>query len=191
MTGIVFFDLIPLTLKLADPFLSILSTAVGVIMVGLFSLSQQKIKEQSLETTGWILLFTMALHNFPEGLAIGSAGAENEKIGLIVALTIAIHDIPEGMAVATPFVEGKFKNNSIFLITMLSGLSTVIGGMVGFWLGNISAQANAFCLGVAGGAMLYVVFVELLPTAIKTNTKLTTFWYFLIGTSIGLFFLLL
>jgi ZIP family zinc transporter len=189
MAGIVFFDLLPLSLSLTDPIFCFLSTASGLCLVGLFNIKKQP--NRPLENTGWILLLTMALHNFPEGLAIGSSGAESARTGVIVAVTIALHDVPEGMAVATPFVGGKYKTRSIFFLTMLSGLSTVAGGVLGFWLGNLSPHMNAFCLGLAGGAMLYVVFVELLPAACKTTAKKTAILYFLGGLIIGLFTLFL
>lgn len=127
---------------------------------------------RNLFTAGIIMASAIALHNFPEGMIIGAAytGANAESIwhgsGLIVALIIGIHNIPEGMAVAVPLMAGGMSKSKAILVTAASGFPTVLGALLGYLLGSVGPFWNTVSLSFASGAMLYVVFGELLPEAI-------------------------
>ena len=86
------------------------------------------------------------------------------KLALVLAVTL--HNIPEGMAVAVPLITGGMKRGKAILITALSGAPTIIGAVIGFALGTLSPFWLSLSLSFASGAMLYVVFGELLPEAI-------------------------
>jgi len=178
MMGIVFFDLIPISISNSNLFIAVISVLIGVFLVCFldsFILSIRKnndtSQDRNLINVGIILLISMSLHNFPEGLAIGSSSAVNIKTGIIVAIIIAIHDIPEGMAIATPLTGGKMNKYKILILTVLSGLSTIAGAIIGKLLGNLSNTSSSICLGIAGGAMLYVVYGELIPSALENSGK--------------------
>lgn len=190
MLGIVVFEIFPLSYQLSDLLTAFLSTAIGVVAIMLISTVIGKVnpfkQDNRMLNMGLILLISMALHNFPEGMAIGAGGAESSRTGLLVGLTIAFHDLPEGMAVAVPFVGGKLKNRRVFLLTLLSAFSTVLGALVGYLLGSISDYMNAVSLGFAGGAMLFVVFRELLPAALKDIKFKEMILYLLSGVLISI-----
>ena len=95
---------------------------------------------------------------------------------LILAILIGLHNIPEGMAVSVPLISGGMHKGKAVLITALSGIPTMIGALLGFLLGEIGAVGLAISLGFASGAMLYVVFGEILPQAILMyHSKLPAF----------------
>jgi Predicted divalent heavy-metal cations transporter len=129
-------------------------------------------ENSSLFVAGVIMAFAIALHNLPEGMVIGAMYSTEtvEEIitssGFIMAVIIGLHNIPEGMAVSVPLIAGGMKKGKAILITALSGLPTVFGAMLGFWLGTLGPVVNALALSFASGAMLYVVFGELLPESI-------------------------
>ncbi|MDD4000025.1 MAG: ZIP family metal transporter [Bacilli bacterium] len=195
MGGLVIFDIFPLAWGLSDSIIALLSFGIGLLGVMLIGKivykTQSPIKENRLINSGMILLLSMALHNFPEGMAIGSGGAESSKTGLIIALTIAMHDIPEGMAVATPFVGGSIKSQKVFFLTILSSLSTILGAVIGYLLGNISDNMNAICLGIAAGAMIAVVASELLPNAFKYDSKREVIFLTILGVIVSIIFIAL
>ena len=121
---------------------------------------------------GLVMAAAIALHNVPEGMVIGASFARTadqilaNRGGLIMALVIGLHNIPEGMAVAVPLISsGMGKRHSVG-ITALSGAPTILGAMMGFLIGTISPIALVISLSFASGAMLYVVFGELLPESI-------------------------
>lgn len=119
--------------------------------------------------TGIVMFFAIALHNFPEGMAIGASGVAETSAGVLVALVIALHDVPEGTVISAPLSSGGVKPIKAILLTFLAGASTVLGAVVGVAVGGISALATGVCMGLAGGAMIYVTFLEILPEATDMN----------------------
>lgn len=120
-----------------------------------------------LHTAGIVLAAAVALHNLPIGLAIGTSVAA-EGIGyasVLAAVTIGLHNIPEGMSIAIPLLHDGSRARSAIAVAGLSGLPTVAGALIGYFLGNQTPLALAIAMSLAGGAMLYVVFFELLPEA--------------------------
>lgn len=128
----------------------------------------------NLFIAGLVMMAAIALHNLPEGMVIGASYAITPDItsnifsgsGFIMAVVIGLHNIPEGMAVAVPLISGGMKKPKAVLLTALSGLPTVFGALLGYALGGINQIMLTLSLGFASGAMLYVVFGELLPEAI-------------------------
>lgn len=119
---------------------------------------------------GLVMAFAIALHNFPEGMVIGASYASDEISGgvggLAMAIVIGLHNIPEGMAVSVPLVAGGMKKVKATILTAITGAPTILGAMLGYFLGTLSPLMLALSLSFASGAMLYVVFGELLPEAI-------------------------
>ena len=118
----------------------------------------------TLHTAGLVLAAAVALHNMPVGMAIGAtfAGAEREG-GILAALIIGLHNIPEGMSIAAPLLAGGSKPASAIGIAALSGLPTILGALLGYGAGTMNPLLLAISLSFAAGAMLYVIFGELLP----------------------------
>lgn len=133
-----------------------------------------KNSNKKLFTAGLVMLSAIALHNMPEGMVIGASYAGTENLlsnlfsgsGFIMAIVIGLHNVPEGMAVSVPLVSGGMGKIKATLLTALSGLPTVFGALIGYALGGINQIMLTLSLGFASGAMLYVVFGELLPEAI-------------------------
>ncbi|MBE6981815.1 MAG: ZIP family metal transporter [Ruminococcaceae bacterium] len=144
----------------------------------------------SLFVAGIVMAGAIALHNVPEGMTIGASYASNDatmgSAALVLAVLIGLHNIPEGMAVSVPLISGGMKRWKAVIITALSGIPTVIGAVLGYLLGEIGALGLALSLGFASGAMLYVVFGEILPQAILMyHSKLPAFSA-IIGMLVGL-----
>ena len=134
----------------------------------------------ALFVAGVVMACAIALHNLPEGMTIGASYASNNGVmgssALVLAILIGLHNIPEGMAVSVPLISGGMGKSKAVLLTALSGAPTIIGAVLGFWLGDIGMLGLALSLGFASGAMLYVVFGEILPQAILMyHSKLPAF----------------
>lgn len=121
---------------------------------------------------GLVMAAAIALHNVPEGMVIGASFARTAKEtllnrgGLTMAIVIGLHNIPEGMAVAVPLISGGMPKWRSVLVTALTGSPTILGAVLGFTVGAMGPMALALSLSFASGAMLYVVFGELLPESI-------------------------
>lgn len=174
MTAVICFDLIPEALNIVC-----ISYCIVGILVGIFSMilcdnlvnnlckNHQNLQKNNLLKTGLIIAIGLAIHNFPEGLAIGAGFESSSKLGLKLAIAIALHDVPEGVSISLPL---KFSGSSKFkaiMITTLSGLTTGIGAFFGAIIGNISQTLIGLSLSFAAGAMLYIVSCELIPESKK------------------------
>lgn len=121
---------------------------------------------------GLVMAAAIALHNIPEGMVIGASFARGggasllNRGGLTMAVVIGLHNIPEGMAVAVPLISGGMPKPKSVIVTALTGSPTILGAVLGYTLGTLGAAALAAALSFASGAMLYVVFGELLPESI-------------------------
>ncbi len=152
-----------------------------------------KNEQSNLFVAGLVMMTAIALHNLPEGMVIGASYAAVANLtsnlfsgsGFIMAIVIGLHNIPEGMAVSVPLISGGMKKWKAVILTALSGLPTVLGALLGFALGGINEIMLVLSLGFASGAMLYVVFGELLPESILMwKSKLPTFALF-VGLLVG------
>ena len=144
----------------------------------------------ALFVAGVVMACAIALHNLPEGMTIGASYASNNGVmgssALVLAILIGLHNIPEGMAVSVPLISGGMGKGRAVLMTALSGAPTIIGALLGFWIGDIGVLGLALSLGFASGAMLYVVFGEILPQAILMyHSKLPAFSV-IVGILVGL-----
>ena len=135
--------------------------------------------------SGIIMLIAIGLHNFPEGLAIGAGGSHTMRLGILLAIIIAVHNIPEGMAIATPLLSGGVNRSTVVYLTALSGAPTLLGGIFGVLMGSISDLAVALALSMAGGAMLYVVFGEIIPQSVIMVKSRSASIVILLGMLIG------
>lgn len=155
--------------------------------------AMHKSSKSNLFVAGLVMMFAIALHNLPEGMVIGASYAISADVvkslfsgsGFIMAVVIGLHNLPEGMAVSVPLISGGMGKPKAVLLTALSGLPTVFGALLGYALGGINDIMLVLSLGFASGAMLYVVFGELLPESILMwRSKLPAFVIFL-GVIIG------
>lgn len=150
---------------------------------------EHKKSGSNLFLAGLVMAVVIALHNLPEGMVIGATYAFDDSIigstGFVIALTIGLHNIPEGMAISVPLISGGTKKWKAVLAAALSGLPTVIGAMLAFLIGSSDPFALALCLSLASGAMLYVVFGELLPESILMWKSKLPALFVLLGVLVG------
>ena len=134
----------------------------------------------SLFVAGIVMASAIALHNIPEGMTIGASYASGGGVmgasALTLAILIGLHNIPEGMAVSVPLISGGMPKRKAVLLTASSGIPTILGALLGYALGEIGPMGLTLSLGFASGAMLYVVFGEILPQSILMyHSKLPAF----------------
>lgn len=170
MTAIVCFELVPEALKIANVPTILFGIMIGIILMIMCDIIvENKFKrvenysKNSLLKTGIIVSIGLAIHNFPEGLAIGSGFETSITLGYSLAIAIALHDIPEGISMAVPMKNGGIGAGRVIFYVVLSGVTTGVGAFFGAIVGGISQNIIAMCLSFAAGAMLYIVSGELLP----------------------------
>lgn len=171
MTAIVCFELIPEALAISKISSVVFGIAFGIALMIIcdaivekkFSNFESRNKKDKLLKTGIIVSIGLAIHNFPEGLAIGSGFEASLTLGYSLAIAIALHDIPEGISMAVPMRNGGINPIKVIFYVVLSGVTTGMGAFFGSLIGGISQNVIAICLSFAAGAMLYIVSGELVP----------------------------
>ncbi|MGL4207691.1 MAG: ZIP family metal transporter [Aeromonadaceae bacterium] len=112
----------------------------------------------------WLFVFAIALHNLPEGMAIGVSFSQGDmSVGLPLTSAIALQDIPEGLAVALAMCAAGFRAPFAVLVAIGSGVLEPVGALIGIGLASGLAIAYPIGLGLAAGAMLFVVSHEVIP----------------------------
>lgn len=155
----------------------------------------QKDNKLSLFVAGIVMACAIALHNVPEGMTIGASYASNDGVmgsaALVLAVLIGLHNIPEGMAVSVPLISGGMGKVKAVLITAASGIPTVLGALLGYLLGEIGPLGLTLSLGFASGAMLYVVFGEILPQSILMYHSKAPAFSAIVGILVGILIIFL
>ena len=196
MMAVICFDLVPEALGISNIYGVVLGVIFGVISMIFCDIFVQnkfnkKQKEYSskndLLRTGIIVSIGLAIHNFPEGLAIGSGFEASLRLGLGLAIAICLHDIPEGISMAVPMKNGGMKKSKVIFYVILSGITTGIGAFFGAIVGSISEAVIAICLSFAAGAMLYIVSGELIPESNKLYKGKMSAIGNMLGFIIGIF----
>lgn len=112
----------------------------------------------------WLMVFAIALHNFPEGMAIGVGFAGGDpSVGIPLAAAIATQDVPEGLVVAVALRTIAYAPWQATLAAALTGLAEPLGAIVGVALTSGFAPLYPAGLGFAAGAMIWVVSHEIIP----------------------------
>jgi ZIP family zinc transporter len=112
----------------------------------------------------WLFVLAITLHNLPEGMAIGVSFATGDmKVGLPLTTAIAIQDIPEGLAIALALRVTGISALRAALIAVGSGLMEPFGAIIGLGISSSFALGYPVALGLAAGAMIFVVSHEVIP----------------------------
>ncbi|MCC7463878.1 MAG: ZIP family metal transporter [Gammaproteobacteria bacterium] len=112
----------------------------------------------------WLFVFAIALHNLPEGMAIGVSFSQGDmSVGMPLTAAIALQDIPEGLAVALALRTAGYAPALAVTIAAASGLLEPLGALLGVGLSSGLPLAYPVGLGLAAGAMIFVVSHEVIP----------------------------
>ncbi|MBQ6266265.1 MAG: ZIP family metal transporter [Clostridia bacterium] len=137
-----------------------------------------------------MLFFSVTVHNIPEGMAVGAAYAAanaaggTEAAAFALALGIAIQNLPEGAILSLPLYAGGRSKPRAFLLGALSGMVEPLAAVLTLLLAALLVPLLPCLLGLAAGAMLFVVADALLPEAAQGGRHLQAALLFLLGFSV-------
>lgn len=189
MLAMICFDVLPEALNRGRTDLVFCGIGIGMFLgvaldewVPLLESKLRSKKGLHVEKAGLILVIGIAIHNLPEGFALGTMALAAEEGVLQFALIMALHSMPEGIAMAIPFIKGKTPLSFMLLLGIGLGGIMAIGAMAGCYFSGLYKNMISTSLGVAAGIILYIVCGELIPESRKIwNGRLTT-----IATIMGL-----
>lgn len=144
--------------------------------------------------TALLMIGVMAVHSLTEGIALGVSFAGERSLGVLIAIAIAIHNIPEGVAISltlVPFGERPWK---AAVWSVVSSLPQPLMAVPAYLAVRSFAPLLSFGLGFAGGAMVWMVFSQLLPESLAGEDRalavgavvLSTILMVTMGFAIGL-----
>ncbi len=117
--------------------------------------------------SGTLFALALAIHNFPEGMAVFISSLDNPATGVSIAVAIAIHNIPEGITVSVPIYHATGRRGKAFLWSALSGMAEPLGAAIAWAVlaPFLSATLLSAVFALAAGIMVFITFDELLPLA--------------------------
>ena len=134
----------------------------------------------------------VALHNLPEGMAVGvvlaSANVEGSNVSIMMAIAlaigIAVQNFPEGAIISIPLADSGMKKSKTFILGMLSGIVEPLAAIITMFLASFITPILPYILSFAAGAMIYVVVEELIPEMNSEEHSHIGTLFFAIGFSI-------
>lgn len=172
MLAIIFIDLLPEGLSIGGTTSTFIGLLLGVALLIMLDfvvphthMSGGQDQRSHFVRISILMGLGIAMHNLPEGLAIGTGYVVSDVTGWRLMVTMMIQNIPEGMAMAGPMVAAGVNCPKCVGITAAAGLPMGLGALLGAIIGQVSPITLAISLGFAAGAMLYIVFDELIPEA--------------------------
>jgi len=185
MVAVVVFDMVPSALAFAAVMPLIKGLAAGGLVLYLFDklLFKQITKKDTLIGLGYLVMLGIAMHDLPEGMAIALGHEMKDRTGMVIALGIGIHNIPEGMAIAAPLIMGGMRRCTILMQTLLVGMITPLGTLIGQVAVSHLPDLLPLLLGFASGIMVYLVLFQLWPEA-KSKDRVKRWYGFWLGVAI-------
>ncbi len=174
MITLSFVELVSESLKLSNYLTTAIFFAVGAIFMFLidslvphvhFKEKENNISDSKLFKTGVLTSIGIAIHNIPEGLAVGASYMYEPKFGIFVAIAIALHNIPEGMASALPLCKSGLCKWKSFKVALFSGLVEAVGALIAAIFLVSNTHLMPFALAFAAGVMVFITLDEIIPCA--------------------------
>ena len=115
------------------------------------------------KASGSLVLVGDALHNVLDGVLIAAAFLTDVHLGVVTALAIMAHEIPQEVGIFAVLLNSGVKRSRAMVLNLLTSLTAVIGGVVGYFALEKSLAALPFALAVAASSLLYVAVADLIP----------------------------
>ncbi len=161
-----------------DEFLMVFGIVVGVLLISGLNWRMETDKGSTITTLrdgaglkAIMIVAVMTLHSFAEGVGVGVAYGGGQTLGAFITAAIAIHNIPEGLAISLVLVPRGTSPGKAGLWSIFSSLPQPLMAVPAFLLVTVFSPFLPFGLGLAAGAMLWMVFSELIPDALQDISK--------------------
>lgn len=129
-----------------------------------------------------LIIAAITLHNLPEGLSVGvSYASDQSETGNLIAFAIGLQNAPEGFLVALFLINqniGKFK---ALLIATMTGAVEIVTSLLGFYLTSFVENLVPYGLSFAAGAMLFIIYKELIPESHGDGNERNATYSFILG----------
>tara|TARA_Y100000310_G_scaffold308254_1_gene351178 strand:+ start:716 stop:1453 length:738 start_codon:yes stop_codon:yes gene_type:complete len=118
------------------------------------------------------------IHNLIDGLIIAASFVTNTSLGITTTIAVALHEIPQEIGDFGVLVYGGYKKSKALLLNFLTGLTGVIGGIIGYFLASYTNYTSELLLPFAAGGFIYIAASDLIPEIRKEVTLKKSLIYF-------------
>ncbi|MEH7334831.1 ZIP family metal transporter [Neobacillus drentensis] len=135
-----------------------------------------------------LIISAITLHNIPEGLSVGVSYASQERdTGNLIALAIGAQNAPEGLLVALFLINQRISKLKAFIIATLTGAIEIVTSLLGYLLTSIVKGLVPYGLSFAAGAMLFIIYKELIPESHGDGNERVSTYAFIVGMLLMVF----
>lgn len=188
------FELLPESLEMSNIFTVSFGILIGVIVLTVLERNIPHIdlehtkKKIQFDKKAMLIIATITLHNLPEGLSVGvSYGSGLEGLGPLIAFAIGLQNMPEGFLVALFLVQQNVNKLKALVIATFTGAVEIVTAFLGYFLTAYVANLVPIGLSFAAGAMLFIVYKELIPESHGDGHATSATYSFVIGLIAMLF----
>ncbi|MDT0160949.1 ZIP family metal transporter [Bacillus sp. AG4(2022)] len=188
------FSLIPEALKASNLLVLSIGMLAGTIILNYVNSKVSELDagdirfNPGIDRKTLIIVIAIMLHNLPEGLSVGvSYGSGEDNLGTIIALAIGLQNAPEGFLVAIYLHSENISRIKSLLIAALTGAVEIVTGTIGYFLASKVDGLVPYGLSFAAGAMLFVIFKELIPDSNERKEEKIPTYAFVLGLLAMLF----
>lgn len=136
----------------------------------------------AMDRQALLVLSAITLHNIPEGLSVGvSYASEHTELGGLIAFAIGIQNAPEGFLIALFLINQKVSRWKAFILASFTGSVEIFSGLIGYHMTTFVSGMVPYGLSFAAGAMLYIVYKELIPESHGDGNEKAATFSFIIG----------
>ncbi|KGP71694.1 ZIP family metal transporter [Pontibacillus yanchengensis] len=181
------YGLIPSALKLSNLYVLVIGILIGTFVLLLLEIvvphhDLDNTSQQAGSASILLFLVAMSLHNIPEGLSVGmSYASEYKDLGPIVSFAIGLQNVPEGFLVALFLMLQQVRRWKTLLYASLTGLIEFIASLAGVYFGGSFEGVIPYGLAFSAGAMLFIVYKELIPESHGDGNERASTLAFIIG----------
>jgi len=119
--------------------------------------------QQQAGRGGWSVLMGDSIHNFCDGIIIAAAFLTDTRLGIVTSLAIIAHEIPQEVGDYIVLLNAGLSRSKALLYNAISGLSAVVGGVIGYFVVGPWEQLFPYLLVIASSSFIYVAVADLIP----------------------------
>ncbi|NMO97790.1 ZIP family metal transporter [Paenibacillus lemnae] len=164
------FGLMPQALEEGGMLSLTLGLLAGIVVLDLIGKNIPELDEEnrhrfgSFDPSSLLVIIALFIHNIPEGLSTGfSYASQNEGLGLMVAISIGAQNMPEGLILAVFLINSNVSRLKALLIVFLTGIMELVSAVAGYFAASYIEWMIGYGLAFAAGAMMFIVYKELIP----------------------------
>ncbi|NHN31790.1 ZIP family metal transporter [Paenibacillus agricola] len=182
------FGLIPQAIKESGIVGLTIGLLLGIVMLDLIEKNIPHIDVENdsgisqFDSKSLLVIIALIIHNIPEGLSTGfSYASQNEGLGTMVAISIGAQNMPEGLVLGVFLLNSKVSKLNSFLIVSLTGFIEVVFAVAGYFTASYIEAIVGYGLAFAAGAMMFIVYKELIPESHGHGYERSSTYSFILG----------